>query len=184
MEARGISVEIRDGGHSILTEVDGQAMPVSLADYKARLAAALLAEAPDLASFLAQWIEPTRRSELIEQLPEAGSAPERIRIVEKMDDFDLFDVLAHLAYQSPALTRQHRAELFAAREAEWLAALGQNTEAVLLAIVHQFVANGTEGLELKDIFDVPAIKQAGGINALGEHPGELVAEAKRRLFAA
>lgn len=186
VEASGLTVKITDGGNSIVAEVDGRAIPVSLADYKTRLASALLEEAPDLASFLEQWIEPSQRDELIKHLPEAGGAAERIRMVSKMEDFDLYDVLGNLAYGRPPLTRFVRAELFATRERDWLASLPEKTEAVLLALVHQFVENGIEGLELADIFDVPEVKRAGGLAALqaqGE-PGELLVETKRRLFAA
>lgn len=185
VEARGVKVEILDGGHSLLAEVDGRAMPVSLEDYKTRLAASLLSEAPDLASFLEQWIDPPRREELMAHLPESGAAPDKIRLVSAMGDYDLYDVLVSLAYARPALTRQHRAESFASRNADWLAKLG-GAEGVLLALVHQFVENGTEGLELRDIFDVPEVKKAGGLEELakGGDAKALLDETKRRLFAA
>jgi type I restriction enzyme, R subunit len=186
VEARGVKVEIVDGGHSILAEVDGRAMPVSLDDYKTRLASSLLGEAPDLTTFIDRWIDPPRREELMSHLPESGTAPEKIRLVSEMGEYDLYDVLAQIAYAKPALTRQHRAESFASGNAAWLAALEGRAESVLLALVHQFVENGTEGLELRDIFDVPEVKKAGGLEAL-ERSGNakaLLDETKRRLFAA
>jgi type I restriction enzyme R subunit len=186
VEARGISVDILDGGHSLLANVDGKAMPVSVADYKTRLASALLREAPDLATFVGQWIDPQRRVELIARLPESGTSAEKIRLLSGMNDYDLYDVLAQLAYHSAARTRLHRVEAFAHTNAEWLAALGSRTENVLLALVHQFVENGTEGLELTELFDLPPVKQAGGLDALMAHddPKLLLMETKRRLFVA
>lgn len=186
VEARGITVEILDGGISLVAEVDGKAMPVSVADYKVKLAAALLREAPDLSAFIAQWIDPQQRKELISHLPESGSSAEKIRLVSEMDDYDLYDVLAQLAYQAPARTRLHRVEAFAAANADWLAGFGNATEGVLLALVDQFVESGSDGLELPDLFDVPAVKRAGGLAALQAHghPAQLVMETKRRLFVA
>lgn len=186
VEARGISVEILDGGHSLLAEVDGKAMPVSVADYKVRLASALLLEAPDLQAFVSQWIDPQRRLELISHLPESGTSAEKIRLLSEMIDYDLYDVLAQLAYQTPARTRLHRVEAFAQANAEWLAALGERTESVLLALIHQFVESGTEGLELTDLFDLRSVKQAGGLDTLMAHadPKSLLMETKRRLFVA
>lgn len=186
VEARGISVEILDGGHSLVAEVDGKAMPVTVADYKVRLASALLREAPDLPAFVSQWIDPQRRLELIAHLPESGSSAEKIRLLSEMNDYDLYDVLAQLAYQTPARTRLHRVEAFAQSNSDWLATLGQRTENVLLALVHQFVENGTDGLELTDLFEVPSVKQAGGLPALMAHddPKLLLMETKRRLFVA
>ena len=186
VEARGIAVEILDGGTSLVAEVDGKAMPVSVADYKVKLASALLLEAPDLPAFVSQWIDPQRRQELINHLPESGNSAEKIRLVSEMDDYDLYDVLAQLAYQAPARTRLHRVEAFATANADWLAGHGEKTEAVLLALVHQFVENGTDGLELLDLFEVPSVKRAGGIRALEGHddPKQLLLETKRRLFVA
>ncbi|MCB1091905.1 MAG: DEAD/DEAH box helicase family protein, partial [Verrucomicrobiae bacterium] len=186
VEARGISVEILDGGHSLVAEVDGKAMPVSVADYKVRLASALLGEAPDLQTFVSQWIDPQRRLELIARLPESGSSAEKVRLLSEMNDYDLYDVLAQLAYQTPARTRLHRVEAFAQTNSDWLATLGPRTENVLLALVHQFVENGTDGLELTDLFEVPSVKQAGGLPALMAHddPKLLLMETKRRLFVA
>ena len=186
VEARGLTVEILDGGTSIVADVNGQAAKVSLADYKLRLAAAILQEAPDLSAFIARWIDPPQREELIGHLPEAGASADKIRLVSRMEAYDLYDVLANLAYQAPARTRLHRVSAFAGANAGWLGGLGEKTEGVLLALVNQFVESGTEGLELIDLFDVPAVKEAGGIDALAAEgdPAGLVAETKRRLFVA
>jgi len=186
VEARGITVDVLDGGHSLLANVDGKAMPVSVADYKVRLASALLGEAPDISAFVRQWIDPQRRVELIAHLPESGSSAEKIRLLSGMNDYDLYDVLAQLAYQTPARTRLHRVEAFAQANSDWLATLGERTEAVLLALVHQFVENGTEGLELTDLFDLRSVRKAGGLDALMAHadPKLLLMETKRRLFVA
>jgi type I restriction enzyme R subunit len=186
VEARGISVEIHDGGHSLLADVNGKAMPVSVADYKVRLASALLREAPDLPAFVRQWIDPQLRVELIAHLPESGTSAEKIRLLSEMNDYDLYDVLAQLAYQAPARTRLHRVEAFASANSDWLAGHGGKTEAVLLALVHQFVESGTEGLEMRELFDVPEVQRAGGFQALQTHgdPTQLVMETKRRLFVA
>ena len=77
-------------------------------------------------------------------------------------------------------------EAFAFANADWLASHGEKTEAVLLALVHQFVESGTDGLELLDLFEVPSVRKAGGLKALEGHddPKQLLMETKRRLFVA
>lgn len=158
----------------------------NLVDYKVKLASALLQEAPDLSAFVSQWIDPQQRQELINHLPESGTSAEKIRLVSEMDEYDLYDVLAQIAYQAPARTRLHRVEAFAFANADWLASHGGKTEAVLLALVHQFVESGTDGLELLDLFEVPSVRKAGGLKALEGHddPKQLLMETKRRLFVA
>jgi len=51
-------VHIGDAGRWIVTMVDGRAMPVTVEEYKERLAAKLVEEAPSLDAFRARWIVP------------------------------------------------------------------------------------------------------------------------------
>ena len=54
------------------------------------------------------------------------------------------------------------------------------------AIAGQFEWGGTEALENTKIFQVPLVRDAGGITALRQAgiPRELLTETKRRMFAA
>ncbi|MBK6753985.1 MAG: hypothetical protein IPG69_10405 [Flavobacteriales bacterium] len=64
--------------------------------------------------------------------------------------------------------------------------LPEKTRAALLAIAGQFKVEGTEGLENPQIFQTPAVRNAGGLQALqlaGE-PAVLFEETKKRMFAA
>gem|GEM_PF-5424874 len=62
----------------------------------------------------------------------------------------------------------------------------EQTKAVILAIVTQFGREGTEAFENPQLFNVSAVRTAGGFDALklNGDPVELIAETKRRLFAA
>ena len=57
---------------------------------------------------------------------------------------------------------------------------------VIRAVVSQFGGGGTDALENPVLFQVPAVRAAGGITALRDvgEPVEVVREAKRRVFAA
>ena len=59
------------------------------------------------------------------------------------------------------------------------------TAATVRALAGQFGPGGTEGLENKRLLETPAIKLAGGAQALrmAGKPAELMQETKRRLFA-
>ncbi len=113
VEARGVTVEILDGGISFVAEVDGKAMPVSVADYKVKLAA------PASTAWKPSPPLMPPGSPVSETPPKACCSP-------------------------------------------------------------------SSGLEFPDLFDVPAVKRAGGLAALQAHghPAQLVMETKRRLFVA
>jgi len=64
------------------------------------------------AELRALWSEPSTRKKLLEGLAEAGFGHDQLAEMQKIidaDKSDLFDVLAHVAYAIPTLTREERA---------------------------------------------------------------------------
>jgi type I restriction enzyme R subunit len=185
VQVEGFDVHVTDAGRYIVTHVDGQAMPVTIEEYKQRLAEKLLEEAPDLEAFRGAWLTPSERRELMASLPEAGRSALLIRAVEEMEEYDLYDVLGELGYGMAARTRSERAEAFNYKHAEWLSDLPEETRATLCALIGQFTRSGTEAIESEYVFQVPEVDRAGGLaalKALGE-PKDVLREAKERVFA-
>src|SRR5205814_8501949 len=76
IEAEGFDVRTNEVGRTLLTLVDGKTARVTLEEYKERLAARLVEEAPTLDAFRQCWLDPAARQEMISHLPDAGrSAP-------------------------------------------------------------------------------------------------------------
>jgi type I restriction enzyme R subunit len=66
----------------------------------------------DEAELRALWSDPDTRAKLLEALAEKGFGREQMAEMQKIIDAeksDLFDVLAHVAYALPPLTREERA---------------------------------------------------------------------------
>jgi type I restriction enzyme R subunit len=103
-----------------------------------------------------------------------------------MGDFDLFDVLAELAYGLDPKTREARAEAFDYKAADWLGGLPAPTAATLRALARQFARAGTDELEDPGVLQTPAVASAGGLAALKllGSPAEILRATKERLFAA
>ena len=189
ISASGFEVRITDAGSYVMANVDGALTAVPIAEYKAQLAERLLREVRTVDDFRDHWADPTRRAALITALHQAGYAPEVIRAGEDKADYDLYDVLAELAWGSVPRTRQERADAFAYKSAAWLADLPPDAAATLQAIAAQFAREGADALENYLLFDTPAVRNAGGLPALqraagGDTPAALIAETKRRLLAA
>ncbi|HPW16785.1 MAG TPA: DEAD/DEAH box helicase family protein [Candidatus Aminicenantes bacterium] len=182
----GFQVRVTDAGRYILTEEDGKAMPVTVEEYKQRLAARLVEEAPSLESFRAVWVVPPHRRELITRLPDGGRSAAMIRALENMTAYDLYDVLAELGYGMAPKTRGERAGAFAYKQAAWLSRMPPATAAVIEAIAAQFTKAGTEGLENPSVFETPEVVRAGGLDALkaAGRPSEVLKETKERMFEA
>jgi len=177
---------VTDAGRFIVTEQDGKAVPVTVEEYKERMAARLVKEAPTIDVFRQRWVEPALRRELVNTLVAAGYSPVVIRIVEEMADYDLYDVLAELGYGISPRTRAGRTEAFGYKHEKWLASLPPKAAEALRALAAQFVKGGTEGLENPEVFQTPKVRRAGGVKALAVlgQPADVLRETKVRLFAA
>jgi type I restriction enzyme R subunit len=185
MQVQGFEVAITDAGNSILTMVDGRAMPVTVEEYKEKLAAELVARAPTLDSFRTIWIDPSARHGLLDSLPDGARSALLVRALDDLEACDLYDVLAHLGYGLAPKTRLERAAAFAYKHAAWLGSMPMQSAETLRAMAMQFGRAGTEGLENPHIFDTPDVQRSGGLMALRSlgKPADVLRETKTRIFA-
>jgi type I restriction enzyme R subunit len=176
----GVAVQVTPVERLIL--VDGE--PVPLAEYKARMVARLHEKAATLEQFRHIWMTPLQRQPLMQELVNAGYPPTVVQTLEGWEQYDLFDVLAALGYDYAPRTRVERVEAFLTGEEAWLAGLPEPAAATVRALAGQFGPGGTEGLENKRLLETPAVKAAGGVQALrlAGKPAEVMQETKRRLF--
>src|SRR5665213_1788670 len=182
----GFEVAVNNLGQYIVAPVGGQAMPVAIDDYRAGLSARLIAECPTLEDFRARWVNPPDREEMIELIVGAGYSPSVLRMVEQMNDYDLYDVLADLAYGLAPQTREGRTLAFRYKHSGWLAGMPAPATRAIEAIADQFAIAGTEGLENPLIWQTPEVLAAGGLQALAAagEPRAILRQTKERMFAA
>jgi len=183
--AGGFNVQVQRGKHFVLGEKDGKAMPIEYAEYKQQLAARLRAEAANLAEFRERWIMPPERLALMDALVTGHSSPKVIQMVDALQDYDLYDVLASLGYKAKPRTRLDRSLAFRYKSEPWLESLPSPARGVILGIAGQFEKNGTEALENREIWRIPSIQRAGGLDALRAigKPLDALRDAKSRLFS-
>ncbi|MDP9363139.1 MAG: DEAD/DEAH box helicase family protein [Chloroflexota bacterium] len=186
IQVEGVQVRVTDAGRLIVTMVDGKATPITVEEYKARLAAKLVEEAPTIDAFRARWVSSEQRQGLLAALVGAGLSATLVQELDDMSDYDLFDVLAELGYGQAPRTRSERAEAFLFKHAEWLEGIPAGAAATVRAFAAQFARAGTEELEKPEIFSLPVVRQAGGMAALKliGKPVEVLRETKERMFAA
>lgn len=183
----GLDVHIADAGIYIMTSNDaGEAVPVTLEQYKEQLAAKLVMDIPALDTFREIWIDQDRRQEMMNRLPDRGKAPYILQRLTDMDDYDLYDVLADIGYGQAPKTRAGRAEAFTYKNQAWLHTMPARTAETIQAIASQFSKGGTKTLESGTIFRTAEVERAGGLKALKDYddPPKIFSETKKRMFAA
>jgi type I restriction enzyme R subunit len=186
VKVKGVAIEIRDTGHFNIMNVDGRLARVTPQEYRARLVQELTASVPSLADFRARWLQHDSRVAMLAELADRQLLPEELREAANMDAYDLFDVIAAVAYGITPRTRSDRAARFTDDSPDWIIHLPPPSVKVLRAIVRQFERAGTEGLETNELWQTSEIRELNGLKALrqGGDPAELMHKLKETIFAA
>lgn len=185
-EIGGQSVVINAQGRFILSRRDGRDTPIPVDEYRREVIQRVVSEAHNLDDFRALWIEQQKRRQLIDHLLGDNFSPEVIREIDQMNDFDLYDFFGHHGYHARALKRPERGALFLNHSQSWFSGMDDKAAIVLKGLGHQFAQGGTDALESPNLWEVPEIKLAGGLNALRGlgAPVRVMHDAKARLFGA
>jgi type I restriction enzyme R subunit len=183
-EIGGHYVTVTPQGRFILTSRNGRDTPIPVDEYRREVIQRVLHEAQNLHEFRQLWIETQKRRSLINHLLGDNFSPEVIREIDQMTDFDLYDFFGHHGYHARALRRIERGDLYVSGNAGWFETMDSKAATVLKGLGRQFALGGTEALETPVLWDVPEIKQAGGLDALRKvgKPVDVMHEAKGRLF--
>jgi type I restriction enzyme R subunit len=186
IQVEGFEVHVTLAGRYIVADIDGQARPLTIEEYREYVASNLLHEVDTLEAFRALWVNPVARGELLTKLPSAGRSVLLLQKLTQMDAYDLYDVLGELGYGLTPRTRTERAEAFNYKHVDWLNKLPLAAATTIRAIAAQFAFDGTDGLENPLIFRAPEVASAGGLDALKTvgKPAEVLRETKERMFAA
>jgi len=186
VQVEGFDVHITDTGRYILATVDGRAMPIPVEEYKQMIAARLVQEADTLERFRTIWINPQDRQGLLQRLTSQGLSVRAVQVLESMEEYDTYDILAELGYGMNPRTRAERAQAFSYKHYSWLNGLPPEAAATIRALAAQFARAGTDALETPEIFQTPEVIQAGGLKTLKllGKPADVLRETKERMFAA
>lgn len=183
-EIGGQAVLINPQGRFILVRREGRDTPVPVDEYRREMIERVLIEAHNLSDFRTLWIEQQRRRKFIDHLLGDNFSPELIREIDQMSEFDLYDFFGHHGYHARALRRPERGELYISHNQSWFDGMDNSAAIVLRGFGHQFAQGGTDALETPALWDVPSIKNAGGLEALRllGSPVQVMRDAKERLF--
>jgi len=111
-----------------------------------------------LDEFLRKWNEADRKEAIIKELEERGVFFEELKD-EVGKDLDPFDLICHIAFDMPPLTRRERANNVKKRN--YFTKYGENAREVLEALLEKYADEGIENLENLEILKVPDFKKFG-----------------------
>jgi type I restriction enzyme R subunit len=136
-------------------DADGKLITESLRDYSKRTVTDHFAS---LDTFLQRWRAADRKQAIVDELENEGLRLEPLAEEVGMD-LDPFDLISHVAYGRPPLTRQERAEKV--RKRDIFTKYGDQARAVLDALLQKYQDEGV--LDLGN----PRILQISPMNTMG-----------------
>ena len=135
---------------------DGKLVTESLRDYSKR---AVTSRYASLDTFLRRWKGEDRKQAILEELEDAGLRLDLLAD-EVNPGLDPFDLICHVAYAQPPLTRRERADNV--RKRDVFAKYGPQARAVLNALLAKYQDDGVvAGLDDVRILQIPPLDSMG-----------------------
>ncbi len=163
---------------------DNQGKPIttSLKDYTKNIIQQKYASLDD---FLLKWNKADKKEALIKELQEQGVMVEALyEAVDKQ--VDLFDLICHVAYDQPPLTRKERANNVKKRN--YFTKYGEQARKVLETLLDKYADEGVENIESIEVLRVKPFDEYGSPIEIISHFGnkqsylEAVKELENELY--
>lgn len=133
----------------------GKPITTSLKDHTREIIKGQFATLDD---FLNKWNAVERKDAIIKELQEHGVLVEAL--LEAVDrQIDLFDLICHVAFDRPPLTRKERANNVKKRD--YFAKYGEHARKVLEALLDKYADEGVENIESLEILRVEPLTEFG-----------------------
>jgi type I restriction enzyme R subunit len=152
---------VDDVGVEVVTErtqyygPDGKLITESLKDYTRKT---MLKDFESLDSFLKHWNEAEKKQAIISELEEKGILLDALS-EEVGKDFDPFDLVCHVAFDRPPLSRKERAEKV--KKSNYFSKYGKQAQEVLDALLDKYADDGIENLENMSVLKVQPFDSIG-----------------------
>ncbi|KAF0200265.1 MAG: type I restriction enzyme R [Bacteroidetes bacterium] len=142
---------------------DGKPITTSLKDHTKEIIKGKFASLDD---FLEKWNKTERKEAIIAELQEQGILVEALyEAVDK--EMDLFDLICHVAFDQPPLTRKERANNVKKRN--YFTKYGEQTKKVLEALLDKYADEGITNIESIEVLRVNPFDSFGS-------PTEIISE--------
>jgi len=134
---------------------DGKLVTESLRDYSRK---AIRREFDSLDDFLTEWTAADRKRAVLEELEERGLVFDALRD-DVGKELDPFDLICHVAFDQPPMTRQERAA--EVKKRDFFTRYGDQARAVLEALLERYAEQGLDDLEDRAVLHQAPFNEIG-----------------------
>ena len=134
---------------------DGKIITESLTDYTRKN---IKSHYKTIDDFLNKWNHSEKKKAIVEELEEQGVFFEALK-EEVGKDFDLFDLVCHVAFESKPLTRKERADNVKKRN--YFAKYGEKAQAVINSLLDKYTNDGLLTIESNEVLKLDPLNKLG-----------------------
>jgi type I restriction enzyme R subunit len=164
-------------------DANGKLIIESLKDYTKK---GLLREFRSLDDFLSRWNSAEKKKTIIDELEAHGIILDNLK-AEVKKDLDIFDLICHIAWDRPALTRRDRVEKV--KKKNYFTKYGDKARLIIDALLEKYADEGIENIEDMEVLRVEPFSNIGTpteiVQIFGSRDQYLhtIAELERELYA-
>lgn len=133
--------EVEVIGH-LVYDLDSDGKKLQVVKYTEYSGRAVRTLYPTREALQSAWANPDTRAEVLRELTERGISFEELAVSSEQPDTDPFDLLCHLAWSAPLLTRQQRAEAAKRQTQDLFAQHGDTAREILTLLLDRYIERG------------------------------------------
>jgi type I restriction enzyme R subunit len=137
-----------------------QLYAASITDYTGQRIRTMAKDSEDLRN---RWMNADQRADIIAKLAERGIDFQTVALEAGKPDADPFDLLCHLGFNAPVLTRRQRADRLKRERAAFFEKFGPDARAILGDLLEKYAADGEVQFVLPEVLKVPPISNRGNV---------------------
>jgi type I restriction enzyme R subunit len=135
--------EVEVIGH-LVYDLDPEGKKLQVVKYSEYAGRAVRTLYPTRAALQSAWGHPETRSEVLRELTERGISFEALAAASDQPEADPFDLLCHLAWNAPLLTRRQRAERAKKAAQDLFGQYGDTAREILTLLLDRYVERGIQ----------------------------------------
>jgi len=123
---------------------------------------------PNAAALRKEWADPDLRGEILRKLAERGIDFDYLREATGQPEADPFDLLCHLAFETPVRTRRERADLLRQQRPDFFAQYSPEAREILSELLEKYADHGTAQFEIPAVFKIPPLSRHGTVSEIAK----------------
>jgi len=117
------------------------------------------------------WTNQRKREEFTRELIENSVKPKILASILDAPDSDPYDLLGHVAFGSPLITKDERSDWFINNKEKFIKSFGESGKKIILDLLEKYRVDGIDNVMDSKVFDLPPFDKMGHVVGVADKVG-------------